>query len=499
MRSPTDGQQRKDEDSPPVRVQGRETVNDYPAVGRATPLPVAPTFLPVEFAPPGLMASQVVAMLRARRRLMASVFGAGIALTLALLLWWPRSYTATAVLAVNYAVNDPQQGEDLPMAQVGSYIATQMALLQTREVLARTARALGLAHNPRYVRGYRPELGTLDDWIAARLARGLAVYRAGDGGQLVYVGYTAPSPGEAAAVANTVVSSYRLTEQERVASVPRARLDRQSRQLDELRRKVDEAQAKVTAYSREVGLVNPGGAAPTTALTAAEEGLAAARDARRAAEARLANAVSPTGAAAASAQVTALLNQLDQQEAQLAQLNREFTAKHPAVARLTAERDTTRNQLDAAMLAIRQDGEAAVRSARQVERGLEEEVRTQRTRLVTDSTRRDEAAQLRLALESAQTVYRHALDGYDDTVFAAHADRNNVSIASPATPPVEPSGSGRWRLAALGLFASMTLALLVPLALELLRRRIHIAADLEHDHGIPVLGETGVKAWSPRQ
>jgi uncharacterized protein involved in exopolysaccharide biosynthesis len=141
------------------------------------------------------------------------------------------------------------------------------------------------------------------------------------------------------------------------------------------------------------------------------------------------------------------------------------------------------------MLALRQDAEAEMRAARQLEQELAAEVRRQRASLVADSARRDEATQLRLALESAQAVYRQALDGQDAAVFAAESGGSNIAIASPAAPPVEPSGSGRLRLAALGLFASLAMALLVPLALELRQRRIHVADDLERDHGIPVLGE----------
>jgi uncharacterized protein involved in exopolysaccharide biosynthesis len=472
-------------------------LNEQPIVGRATPLPVAPSFIPVEFATPGVAPHQLFAMLRARWRLALGLFATGCLLTVAALWWWPRAYTATAVLAVNYAVNDPQNGEDLPTGQLGSYIATQMALLQTREILVRTGRALGLAQRKTYREGYRPALGTLDDWVAARIARKLTVFRAPDGGQLIYVNFTASSPVEAALVANTVVNSYRLAEAERVASAPRDRTTRQSAQLVELKRKVDEAQSRLTTFNTRAALVNSGGAAPLGALGAAEANLATARAATHAAEARFANALSPAGAAAGSDQVRALLQLQDEQDAQLAKLNYDFTPKHPAIARLATVRANTHEQLEMAMRAVQGDAEANLRAARQVERSLAEEVARQRGGLVQDDARRDEAAQLRLALESAQVVYRRALESYDAIVFAAETERNNISVASPAAPPVEPLGGTRWRLGLLGLFCSLGMALLVPLALELLRRRVRTAEDLERDHGLPVLGELhGTPIWA---
>ena len=471
-------------------------MKEQPMVSRATPLPVAPSFVPLEFATPGLTPHQLWSIGRARWRLALLVLLIGVAFSAAVLWWWPRSYTATAVLAVNYAVSDPQNGEDLPMGQLGSYIATQMALLQTREVLVRTGRALGLAQRKAYRDGYQPERGTVDDWVASRIARKLAVFRASDGGQLIYVSYTANSAVEAAMVANTLVNSYHLAEAERDAAAPRERTLRQDTQLAELKRKVDQAQSSLTAFSSRASLINSANAAPTGALMAAENSLAVARAATREAEARVSNALTAAGAAAGSDQVRTLLNLLDQQDAQLAQMNYDFTPKHPALARLTTERATTRAQLDEAMQSVQGDAKSKLRAAEQVERSLSQEVYRQRSGLVVEGAQRDEAAQLRLTLESAQTVYRRALEGYDAVVFAAETSRKNVEMASPAAPPVEPLGGARWRLASLGVVCSLVLALLVPLLVELASRRVRTAFDLERDHGLPVLGElTGTPLW----
>lgn len=472
-------------------------MNDRPIVTRASPLPVAPSFVPIEFATPGITPGQLLAMARVRWRAALFVLLSGWTLTAAVLGWWPRTYTATAVLAVNYAVNDPENGEDLPMGQLGSYIATQIALLQTREVLVRTGRALGLSQRKSYRDGYRPDRGTLDDWIASRIARKLSIFRAADGGQLIYVNFTANNPAEAALVANTLVQSYRLGEAERVASAPLERTSRQAEQLEELKRKVDAAQTRLTAFNTRAALIDAGGAPPAGALVGAEASLAVARATTREAEAKLANALSPAGAAAGSAQVQALLKLQDEQDAELARLNYDFTPKHPAIARLATERETTHAMLEAAMQSVRSDAEAALRAAQQIERSLTAEVNRQRAGLVLEGAQRDEAAQLRLTLESAQTVYRRALDGFDAVVFAAETSRNNITVASPAAAPVEPLGGSRWRLAAVGVLGSMVLAVALPLLLELLRRRVLTAADLERDHGLPVLGELqGAALWT---
>jgi uncharacterized protein involved in exopolysaccharide biosynthesis len=177
-------------------------------------------------------------------------------------------------------------------------------------------------------------------------------------------------------------------------------------------------------------------------------------------------------------------------------MNYDFTPKHPALARLATERETTRAQLDQAMQSVQGDAQSKLRAARQVERSLTEEVYRQRNGLVLEGAERDEAAQLRLTLESAQTVYRRALEGYDAVVFAAETDRKNIEMASPAAPPVEPLGGARWRLAALGVVCSGGRALLGPLLAEWASRRVRTAFDWERDHGLPVLGElAGTPLW----
>jgi len=47
-----------------------------------------------------------------------------------------------------------------------------------------------------------------------------------------------------------------------------------------------------------------------------------------------------------------------------------------------------------------------------------------------------EGGKLALELESAEAVYKRALDGYDQIMFASVGDYTNVSIVNRADPPV---------------------------------------------------------------
>jgi len=87
---------------------------------------------------------------------------------------------------------------------VGTYIATQVELMQTPEVLFSVVARLKLTQNKDYSRGYNGDSGTLREWVAKELSKNLAIYQSQLGSQLIYVTYSANNPPEAAQVANTV-------------------------------------------------------------------------------------------------------------------------------------------------------------------------------------------------------------------------------------------------------------------------------------------------------
>jgi len=122
---------------------------------------------------------------------------------------WPRTYTASVTLMVNYEVNDPLNGKGLPVGQVGSYIATQVELLQTPEVLLTVVDRLRLTQNRDYTRGYSGDSGTLREWVAKEMSKNLVVAQGQMGSQLIYVTYSASEPAEAAQIANTIAEVYK--------------------------------------------------------------------------------------------------------------------------------------------------------------------------------------------------------------------------------------------------------------------------------------------------
>lgn len=468
-------------------------MNDLPLAIREQPPGAVVPYVPLDYLRPGLSMAQTLAILRAYRRLSVLIVVLGLSLTALAIALWPRTYTATAALMVNYEVHDPLNGKELPIGQLGSYIATQVELLQTPELLLSVVDRLGLTHDPDYARGYRSDRGTLREWVAAQVAKTLAVFQSQRGSQLIYVTYSADEPVHAAQVANMVAEVYKEQDAERAAGPPGERAQRYAQQLEGLKGKVEQAQRDVTAFHQRNALVDPGskGGTDVLLLAALDERLLAAQNTRRDAEARAAQPQAVSDQVLASLPVQALKAQLGTQEQRLALLNRQFMPNYPDVVEMQMQVEASRRAIALTVQSYGDNARANRGVAQRLEQDLQRAVETQRARMLARSQLEDEAAKNQLELESAQAVYRRALEGYDQIMFASNHRGSNVRLVSPAAPPVRASKPRVLMGLALGAGASLLLGLGLPLLYERLNRRVRCRDDLELQHGVPVLAEFG--------
>jgi uncharacterized protein involved in exopolysaccharide biosynthesis len=313
------------------------------------------------------------------------------------------------------------------------------------------------------------------------------------GSQLIYVTYSAKEPTEAAQVANTVAEVYKEQDHMRSTGPPGERAKRYALELSELKSKVDQAQKGVTAFHQRNRLIDEGNKTHVDmVLLATLEGrLLEAQNARRAAEARASGDQSVNDQVLSSTLVQSLKTQLATQEARLAQLATFYTQKHPEVRELQSQIGATRRSLGAALQSYSANASAGLIVAQRLEQNLQRAVAEQRSTVLAKGELHDEAAKYLLELESAQAVYKRALEGYDQIMFASAGHYTNVSFVSRATPPVKASKPKVLTGLILGCMAAAALGLGIPLGYELFSRRVRCRDDLERHHGIPVLVEFG--------
>ncbi len=468
-------------------------MNTYPLVAREMPLAPAIPAIPLAFIHPGLSLSQILAIVWAHRRLSILIVLLVCSITALALAFWPRTYTATTALMVNYEVNDPSNGKELPVMQVSNYIATQVELMQSPSVLLTVVDRLNLTRDEDYARGFRGDTGTLRDWVAAKVAKALTVAQSPLGSQLIYATYAADNAAAAAQVANMVADVYREQDAARSAGPPAERARRYAQQLAGLKDKVNEAQREVTAFHQRNSVIDEGNKTNNDVvfLGTLEQRLQEAQNARQIAEARAAVDPSVSDQALSSVQVQTLSAQLATQELRHSQLSRAYTQAYPDLRESQSQVQDTRRLLASAVQGYSANATAALNLARRLEQSLQRAVSDQRAKVLVQGRLRDESAKNLLELESAQSVYKRALDGYDQIMFATGHRASNISVVSAATAPVSAAKPKVLSVLLLGGIAAVFFGLGIPLASELFNRRVRCRDDVERQHGVPVLVEFG--------
>lgn len=452
--------------------------------------------MPPDYVQPGMTAHQFAVIVWARRR--ASLLIAGSVLLVATVgcLLWPRTYEAVATLMVNFEVNDPLAGREFPIGLLGSYMATQVELARGIQVMRPVVDRLHLVDIPEYAGGFagaRDDAVGLRDWTASRVQRHVTVEQGRYGSQLLTVSFSATSPTVAAAGANAVAEVYAEQQHLRLTGPANERARRYTEQLGELKDKVVRAQEQVTALRQSSGLVDSESKfdVEILQLSALQQRLLEAQTVRRVAEARSASDPTVGAAVLNSSMIQSLKTQLASIDTRLAQLGATLGPRHPEVLELQSQRLAARRALDSELGAYAGNAGAELASARQLEAKLESALAEQRSRVLGVRDVQDRGAKAQLELASAQAVYKRALDGNDQMLFASAGAYRNVDFVSRATPPTSAS---RPRVAVALLLACIiggALGLALPFGYELLHRRIRCRDDLERDLGIPVLIDWG--------
>lgn len=449
-------------------------------------------YVPRHFVHPGLSLWQVLAIVWAWRRVTIAVVAAALVLALAASKLLPKTYTTTATLMVNYEIYDPLGGKEFPIGLLGSYMATQIELMHSAEVLLEVVRRLELNQDERYTAGFDGSPDRLDEWVKSRLERNLVIEQGRLGSQLIHITYSANTPEAAAAVVNTLAEVYAEQQHSRLTGPARERADRYTEQLQELQGKVARAQEEVTAFRASNGTIDPTAKIDIEMemLGTLEQRLLDTQNNRRTAESQLSGDLSVGDQALNSPLVQTLKATLATDTARMAQLRATLGPRHPQVIELQSQIQSSQRALNAETGNYRRNTSSTVVASRQLEASLQQAVDAQRQKVIAARQLQDELGKYELELESAQSVYRRALEGYDQIMFASGGHYTNVRFVGPAPEPLKPSKPNLLKNLVLALAAGLMLGLLGPLAYELLfNRRVRCRDDLERDYDLPVLGE----------
>jgi succinoglycan biosynthesis transport protein ExoP len=438
----------------------------------------------------GLSITQIIAMVWAHKKVSLIIALSMLAVGVTAIKFLPKTYTAVASLMVNNDIKDPLAGKDLTMGLQGGWMSTEIQLMQSPEVLLEVVDQLNLVALPEYRAGYRGDGSNWRQWVRDQLYRDLMITQGPQGSLLINIQASARDPFRAAAIANAIADTYIAKQKQRLEGPAIERAQRYAVQLTELKEKVSIAQDQVAAFRQRTGVVDTSQQRSVEAdvLSVMQHRLDDAQAVRRAAEVRAMTDTSDTNGAMNSAGVQALKSQLTTQQTQLATLTSTLGIRHPRVQELQTQIEATQRALAAEVKSYSSVASAEVTSARQLERKFQNAIDDQNAKVLALRKLQDEGNKLMLELESAQSVYKRALDGYDQIMFASSGNYNYVNIVSRAEAPQRSSKPNKAKLAFLVLVMSAFFGVAGPLAYELfINRRIRCTDDLERSFGVPVL------------
>jgi uncharacterized protein involved in exopolysaccharide biosynthesis len=471
-----------------------ESSNQLPVVVRPVPMPVPVTehaAPPPSAESPGPSFAQVVAIARAYWMATLLIFVVVVATAGAVAHMIPRSYKATATLMVNYDVNDPLAAKEIPIALLGNYMSTQTELMQSPEILDGVIEHLNLMEDTQFTQGNRGGPEALHDWVATQLRKNLDIEQGHAGSQLIYISAWARDPDTAANIANAVAGAYAAQHFERMTGPASERAKRYTEELADLKSKVAVAQEALTRLRQRTGSIDLDTKIDVDGdvLTNLEHRLLEIQNARRASQARVSTDPGAGNQALSSDLVRVLRNESADLKAKMARLRATLGPNHPQVVQLQSQIDANEQSLAAALRSYSDAATVDLEAARQEEGQLQKAVQAQREKILAARQVRDEAAKYQLELESAQSVYKRALDGYDQIMFASTGQSTNVGLVSRARPPAAAAKRKTMVILLMGAVGGLLFGLAIPLSYELLNRRIRCRDDIERDLGIPVLIE----------
>jgi succinoglycan biosynthesis transport protein ExoP len=444
----------------------------------------------------GLSLAQGIAIARSYWKQALIIWLAFTVLAAIAIKFLPKTYTATTTLIVDTNQKDPLAGQEFPVNLLNNYVATQAELITSPVVLLLVVDRMDLTHDKEFASGFRGLQSDIREYVEKSLSSAIQIDE-GRGGQLLYLSASSRDPDKAAKIANLVAEMYLTQERRRINDPAGERAQRYSAQLADLRAKVAAAQEKVATFRQQKGITDvsegPDPENPDTetqALTSLEEHLLEAQNLRRSLEAKLAGHQPATAEAVASQQVQQLQTQLRSLQSQLAQMSGTYGAQHPKVLEVKAQIAVARHSLNEEMSKLTENNVTELDRAKALEEKYALAVNDQRTKVLRLREIQGDGEKLLLELHSAESVYKRALDGYDQIMFASVGDYTNVTIVSSATAPVNYSKPNKLKLLLLAVIAGLGIGLGSTVAYELFfDRRLRCRDDIERSFGIPVLME----------
>lgn len=437
---------------------------------------------------------QFLLILKARWKVAIGTLFGTVATTLVISLLLPAQYTASSSVVVDVKSPDPIVGIVLPALAMPGYMATQVDIINSDRVAIKVVKMLNLDQNPQVKSDWKEATdgkGRMDVWLANLLQKRLDV-RPSRESNVIAINYKAADPAFAAAIANAFAQAYIDTNIELQVAPAKQYSVWFDKQAKELRDRLAGAQQRLSEYQLKHGIV-----ATDERLDSETQKLNELQAQVAIAEGQSADASSKQRAGSNDTLPEVIQSPLIQQlkssiainESKLQEMAGNLGKNHPQYKRASAELMELKQQLAEETAHIAGSIGTSSRISRGKVADLRAAVEAQKGRILDMRKQRDEAMVLVQEVEAAQKAYDAVAQRYTQSNLESQATQTNVSVLTPADPPIEPSFPKLPLNLVLAMFLGTLLGIGAALMLELTNRRVRSSEDLQQVLGLPVLAE----------
>lgn len=438
--------------------------------------------------------TQLVLILKARYKMILLVSVITLLTASVVSLLFPKSYKAATRVILNYKGVDPVTGMAMPAQLMPGYMATQVDIIQSKNVTLDVIKRLHLAEvkslQEQFAQATAGKQADINEWLADLLQQKLMILPSKES-SVISIGYKGVDPVFAATMANAFAESY-INLSLKLKIDPAIKASQYlSEQTKVLRENVQKAQDKLAEYQQKHGLtsVQDSFDVESSKLRDLSTQYSMAQSQSIEANSRRNDAARNMSDSPDVAQNPVIQNMrmsLITAESKLAEMGQRYSKNHPMYIAAEAEVNKIKSQLNTEIdrTVVSLGNSASINSNRLGD--LKFQLEKQKQRVLDLNRFRSDLSILEKEVQIAQNALESVNNRFSQTALEGQSTQGDISILETAVPPLEPSNPSLLLIAPFSLIIGSLLGCLFALLAEMLDRRVRSKDDLLALGDIPV-------------
>ena len=439
--------------------------------------------------------SQFLLAIWARKWIVLATLAVSVGTTLAITLWLPKIYSATAEVLVDSRMVDPVSGNVTNSAVLSTYMTTQVEIIRSERVARLVAGTLKLDENTNAVRQWREDTegrGDFKAWLAGRIQKRLEVKPSKES-NVIDITFSGVDPVFTAVVANAFANAYIATLLELKVEPARQNSEFFDARIKAARADLDRAQTRLSSYQRTNNIVaiderldveNNRLNELSSQLVAVQAVVAESRSREGAVGRRNSDTLQEV---LQSPIVQSLKVEIARTESKLQEITARLGIAHPQYQSTQAELTSLKSKLESETSkvtgGIATSGSVNLQREAQIRASLE----SQRAKVLKIKEQRDQVGLLQKEVEAAQRQYELVATRFSQTSMESQTRQTNVALLSAATEPGTPSSPRMVLNLVMSIVGGLLLGTAFAYVLESMRPRIRSVGDFAELLQVPVL------------